>query len=107
MLGGQVSLARRELFCMANRMEIAAMAGQNILLSRLALPLSIACSSVGLKKSNNGDTIKAKTHAKIGTIAYLSSIGAGDPGRANSYECIDVLDILILDRCRRAEALGA
>jgi hypothetical protein len=55
-------------------MEIAAMAGQKILFSgRASAALSIAWDSEGLKKINNGNTIRAKTHAKIGTIAYLSS----------------------------------
>ena len=95
MLGGQVSLARREPFCTANRMEIAAMAGQKILFSRRAsAAFSIACESEGVKKINNGATIEAKTHAKIGTIAYLSSRGMGNLGRANSQEPTEAFDIL-------------
>ena len=32
------------------------------------------------EKINNGNTIKAKTHAEIGTIAHLSIIGVEDLG---------------------------
>jgi hypothetical protein len=33
-----------------------------------------------LTKTNNGETIKAKTHAAIGTIAHMSIIGVEDLG---------------------------
>ena len=62
------------------------------------------------KKSNKGDTIKAKTHAEIGTIAHLSIIGVEDLGRPNSKECIEALDILALYWCRlpsSAQNVGA
>jgi hypothetical protein len=52
--------------------EIAAMTGQNILVSRR---VSVS-GSVKIAYSN-GETIVAKTHAKIGMIAYLSIIGLG------------------------------
>ena len=61
----------------------------------------IACKSGGLKKINKGDTIKAKTHPKIGTIAHRSSIEPGNLGRANSREYLEVLDILALAWGRR------
>jgi hypothetical protein len=38
---------------------------------------------------NKGDTIRAKTHAEIGTIVYLSIIGVEGVGRLNSKECIE------------------
>src|SRR5215471_17775399 len=75
MWGGQVSLPKRERFCTANATEIAAMAGQKILFSGRAPPLITVCWSDGLKKHNNGNTITANAHAKIGTIAQISSIG--------------------------------
>jgi hypothetical protein len=77
MLGGQV---RRERFCTANTTEIAAMAGQKILVSGRAASV---WGSGELRKINNGDTIKAKTHAEIGTIANLSIIGVEKLGRSN------------------------
>jgi len=79
MWGGQVSLPRRELFCTAKITEIAATAGQKILFSGRASAERAAASRVwrSVKKSNNGATIKAKTHADIGTIAYLSNIALG------------------------------
>jgi hypothetical protein len=81
MWGGQVSLPRRERFCAAKTAEIAAMAGQKILFSGRASAPRVALSSVwtSVREINNGDTIKAKTHAEIGRIANLSIIvlGAG------------------------------
>ena len=44
----------------------------------------------------NGPTIVAKTHAKIGMTAHLSSIGVENLARLNSKECIEALDILAL-----------
>src|SRR4051794_12569751 len=82
MWGARVTLPRREKFCAANRIEITAMAGQKTLFSSRASPaVCIACSSVGLKKANNGDTIKAKAQAATGTIVNLSITGAGALGR--------------------------
>ena len=53
--------------------EIAAMTGQNSLLSRRV-------SVVGMAKIvySNGETIVAKTHTKIGMIVNLSIIALGD-----------------------------
>jgi hypothetical protein len=71
--GGKV---RRDRFSTTKPTEIAAKAGQKILVSgRDSMTL---CS--GVKRSNNGDTIKAKTHAEIGTIAQLSIIRLEDLG---------------------------
>jgi hypothetical protein len=49
-----------------------------------------------LRKINNGATIKAKTHAEIGTIAHLSIIGVENLGRFNLEKCIEAFDILAL-----------
>ena len=38
---------------------------------------------------NKGDTIRAKTHAEIGTIVHLSIIGVEGAGRLNPKECIE------------------
>jgi hypothetical protein len=46
-------------------------------------------------KIANGDTIRAKTHAKIGMIARMSMIGVGDLTRFNLWKCIEVLDVTI------------
>src|SRR3954451_24841034 len=74
---GQVNLPGRENFCAANRMEITAIVGQKFLFSSRASPTScIACSLVGLKKVNNGDTIKENAQPATGTIANLSIFGA-------------------------------
>jgi hypothetical protein len=56
------------------------MAGQKILCSGRA---SITPASEGTTKINNGDTIKAKAHAEIGTITHLSITGAETLGRPN------------------------
>jgi hypothetical protein len=90
MWGGKV---RRERFPTAKTTEIAVMAGQKILFS--GWDAIRACSVWGkglVIKINNGDTIKAKIHAEIGTIAHLSIIGVGDLGRLDSKECIEALD---------------
>src|SRR5260370_40539283 len=65
-------LRRRVRCCTAKTTEIAAITGQNILVSR-------RISVVGSWKIvySNGETIVAKTHAKIGTIANLSIIALG------------------------------
>jgi hypothetical protein len=80
---------------MAKATEIAAMAGQKILFSGRG---SAICSELALSgpstKPINGDTIKAKTHAEIETIAHLSIIEVEDLARFNSKECIEALDIL-------------
>ena len=79
--GGKV---KRERFCTAKPTEIAARAGQKILFSgRGCMSCMTLCSvSMGeVKKINKGDTIKAKTHAEIGTIVHLSIIGVEDLGR--------------------------
>lgn len=95
MCGGKL---RRELFCMANTAVIAAMTGQKILGSRR--PSSV-CVSEEVKTSNNGKTIKEKTHAESVTIEYVSIIGVGDLGRLNWRERIDALDLLALYRNSR------
>jgi hypothetical protein len=92
MWGGKVSLPRRDRFCTANATEIAATAGQKILCSGRA---SIIFSP-GEIKMNNGATIKAKTHAEIGTIAHLSIVGLENLGRSSSRECIETFGILVL-----------
>ena len=56
------------------------MAGQKILVSGRAASV---WGSGELRKINNGATIKAKTHAEIGTIANLSIIGVENLGRPN------------------------
>jgi hypothetical protein len=38
---------------------------------------------------NKGETIRAKTHAEIGTIVHLSIIGVEGAGRLNPKECIE------------------
>jgi len=94
-----VSLLRRERFSTANRTESAVMVGQKILGSgRASIPLSVACRSGVLTRDNSGNAIKAKIHAKIGIIAYLSIIGPDSAGRLNSYEPTEGLE-------RRALAL--
>ena len=50
-------------------------------------------------KINNGDIIRAKIHAKIGTIVI---IGVGDLGRPNSKECIGGLLVWALDVLKSA-----
>jgi hypothetical protein len=78
MWGGKV---RRERFCTTKTTEITVMAGQKILGSERGS--TMLCSVWGgppVTKIINGITIKAKTHAKIGTIAHLSIIGAEDLG---------------------------
>jgi hypothetical protein len=70
--GGKV---RRERFCTAKPTEIAAMMGQKILFSGRD-----SISGEVKEINNKGDTIKAKTHAEIGTIAHLSIIGVEDLG---------------------------
>jgi hypothetical protein len=78
-LGGKV---RRERFRTVKMTAIATMAGQKILLSRRCSVMR-ACGfkcSGEVPKSNNGDTIKVKTHAEIGTIAHWSIIGVEDLG---------------------------
>ena len=82
MWGGKVT---RERFCAVKRTEIAAAAGQKIL-GRMSLCIT---SARGKAKRNKGDTIRAKTHAEIGTIVYLSIIGVEDAGRLNPKECIE------------------
>ena len=69
------------------------MAGQKILVSGRA---SITWTAGILRKINNGATIKAKTHAEIGTIAHLSIIGVENLGRFNLEKCIEAFDILAL-----------
>ena len=61
---------------MAKKAEIAAMAGQKILVSGRP---SAAWMSPGLKEINNGNTTRAKKTAVIGKIANLSitALGAG------------------------------
>ena len=72
MCGGKV---RRERFCATKTTEIAAMAGQKIRVSGRAS--NAWPSAAGKLKINNGYTIKAKMHAEIGRIAYLSIIAVG------------------------------
>jgi hypothetical protein len=73
------------------------MAGQKILFSgRASIMLCCVQTSGAVRKINKGDTIKAKMHAEIATIAHLSSIGVENLGRPNSQECIKDLDILSL-----------
>ena len=70
--GGKV---RRERFCTAKPTEIAAMAGQKILFSgRDSITLCSVLIGGEVKKSNKGDTIKAKTQAEIGAIVHLSIV---------------------------------
>ena len=77
MWGGKVS---RERCWTANRTESAATAGQKILGSgRASIPLNTVCWSGELTKANIGNTIKAKIHAKIGIIVYLSITGPDRP----------------------------
>ena len=71
MLGGK-GLERRERCCTAKPIEIAAITGQNILVSS-RVSNGVASKTV----YSNGETIVAKTHAKIGTIANLSIIPSG------------------------------
>ena len=97
MWGGKVCLPRRERFCTTNTTEIADRAGQKILFSgRASIMLCDVQTSGAVRKTNTGDTIKAKTHAEIGTIAHLSIVPVETLGRPNSQECIEALDILSL-----------
>jgi hypothetical protein len=81
MWGGKVSLER---FRTAKTTEIAAIEGQKILFSgRLSIKVEGPEA-----KSNNGDTIAAKAHAEIGTIAHVSIIEVEDLTRPNPKECI-------------------
>jgi hypothetical protein len=98
----------RQRFRATKRTEIAVTAGQKILFSRRGVALcSISVS--GEAKMNNGETIRAKIHAEIGTIVHLSMIGdegtgrdrencaalkIGVEARPNSKKCIEPLDIL-------------
>src|SRR5260370_40801348 len=88
MWGGRLSRWRREGVCTSNNTESAARRGQKSLCSRGWCNMC----RLGATKSNKGAMIKAKTHAAIGTIAYLSSIGVENLRRFNSYECIGALD---------------
>ena len=98
MWGGKRSRTRRERFRTAKPTEIAAMAGQKILFSeRLCMMLCSVSPGPPLMKSSSGDTIMAKAHAEIGTIAHVSRKGVEDLARLNSKECIDAFDILALD----------
>jgi hypothetical protein len=72
--------------------EIAAIAGQKIRFSGRA---SSAWKSECVAKITNGDTIKANTHAKIGTIAHVSIIGVEDLSWFNLWKCIEVLEVRI------------
>jgi hypothetical protein len=72
-------------------MEIAVIAGQKIRFSGRA---SNAWKSECVAKITNGDTIKAKTHAKIGTIADLSIVEVKDLCWSNLRKCIDVPTLL-------------
>src|SRR3954447_4644113 len=81
------------------------MAGQKTLLSRLAFaPFNIARWSKGSRKLNNGDIIKEKPHANVGTIANGSKIEADLP-RSGQRECMEALDIPRLDPRRGSSVL--
>ena len=105
MAGGKVT---QERFRAAKRTEIAVIAGQKIL---GAMALCSASPPGEAIKTIKGETIRAKTHAEIGTTAHLSIIGDEGTGRdrdnceavkngvmarPNSKECIKPLDILAL-----------
>jgi hypothetical protein len=96
MWGGQVSLPTRERFRTANTTEITAIAGQKILFSGRASMMLSSEAAGPEEKSNNGDTIAAKTHAEIGMIAHLSIIRVEDLVRPNSKDCIEALEVLAL-----------
>jgi hypothetical protein len=83
MWGGKVT---RKRFRAAKTTEIAAIAGQKILGAMALSSMSVPGEDI---KMNKGDTIRAKTHAEIGTIVHLSIIGAEGTGRLNSKECIE------------------
>jgi hypothetical protein len=93
MWGGKV---RRDRFCTAKETAIAAMAGQKILFSGRGMALWSVSVPGETIKMNKGETIKAKTHAEIETIAYLSIMGVEGLGWPDSKECIGALDILVL-----------
>jgi hypothetical protein len=66
------------------------MAGQKILGAMLCSVTSFSWAvnngSAEVNEPNNGAAINAKTHAEIGTIAYLSIIVVEDLGRPESNE---------------------
>jgi hypothetical protein len=103
MWGGKVT---RKRFRAAKRTEIAVIAGQKILGAMALCSASPPGEAIKIVK---GETIRAKTHAEIGTTAHLSIIGDEGTGRdrddcaavkigvvagPNSKECIEPLDIL-------------
>jgi hypothetical protein len=98
--GGEVT---QERFRAAKRTEIAVIAGQKIL---GAMALCSASPPGEAIKTVKGETIRAKTHAEIGTTAHLSIIGDEGTGRdrdnceavkngvmarPNSKECMSLL----------------
>src|SRR5262249_41741338 len=98
MLGGQVSVRKREKFCTVRTTQIAVTAGQKILFSiRDALrPCWSVWSSSEVRATNNGDTTKAKTHPEIATTTHVSNVTVVDLALSGSKECIGPLDILAL-----------
>jgi hypothetical protein len=62
-------LRRRELYCTAKTTEIAAITGQNILVSK-----RVSVVEMPRTVYTNGEIIVAKTQANIGTIAHESII---------------------------------
>ena len=69
-------------------------AGQKIRFSGRA---SNAWKSECVAKITNGDTIKAKTHAMMGTSAHVSIIGVEDLRWLNLRRRIEVFDIIGVD----------
>ena len=101
MWGGKVT---RKRFRAAKRTEIAVIAGQKILGAMALCSGSPPGEAIEIVR---GETMRAKTHAEIGTTAHLSIIGdevtdrdncaavkIGVVARPNSKEYIEPLDIL-------------
>jgi hypothetical protein len=85
--GGNVCRTTRERLCVSNATEIAHSKGQKTLFSgRSCNMLCRVWASGVVRKINNGDTIRAKLHARIGTIVHLSMPELEGLDRLISYE---------------------
>src|SRR5262249_9842951 len=96
MWGGTVSSRNRDRLRTARMTEIRAMAGQKILFSgRLSMMLFTVLTAGDVTKISSGETIKANTHAEIGTTVHASMTEAGG-FRPRSRERIGGFDIMAL-----------
>src|ERR1044072_4315237 len=102
MCGGNV---RRERLRSARMTEIAASKGQTILFSGRGSNRQTV--SVGLQPTIiNGDTIVAKTQARIGRIEYRSKIRVAGRAGPRPAECIETVVMLALLMGRPSASLA-